>query len=239
METQFFNKMNLKRIAIGVIVMLFGGVLLLKNMDMLDPFWSNVIFSWPMILIAIGTVNVFGKKPWFGVVLLAVGLFFITPKFIVYDFNVVKLFWPVVILVIGTFLVIAGLKRNHKEDYLMRDRAETNEDYIDEVAIFGGVERKVYSQNLKGGKITSIFGGSEIDFTQAKLSNEKNIIDVTTIFGGTELRIPADWNVKVEVVAIFGGFEDKSHVKHDLIDTSKTVIIKGIALFGGGEIKRY
>lgn len=239
METNFFSKMNLKRIAIGVIIMLFGIVLLLRNMDMLDPFWSSVIFSWPMILIAIGTINVFGKKPWFGVVLLAVGLFFISPKFLAYDFNVIRLFWPVVILVIGTFLVIAGLKKNHREDHFMRDSSTTDENFIDEVAVFGGIERKVYAQNLKGGKITSIFGGSSIDLTQAKLIEGKSIIDATTIFGGTELRIPADWNVKVEVVTIFGGFEDKHIVKQENIDASRTLVIKGVAIFGGGEIKRY
>jgi hypothetical protein len=43
--------------------------------------------------------------------------------------------------------------------------------------------------------------------------------------------------VQVEVVSIFGGFSDKRH--SSTIDRDKKLIIKGVAIFGGGEIKTH
>ena len=53
-----------------------------------------------------------------------------------------------------------------------RDTVSLDEDYIDEVSIFGGTKKKISAQNFKGGKITTVFGGSEINFLDTQLSNE-------------------------------------------------------------------
>jgi hypothetical protein len=49
--------------------------------------------------------------------------------------------------------------------------------------------------------------------------------------------MPTDWNVKLEVFNIFGGYGDKR--VRGQVDFNKTVIVKGVAIFGGGEIKSY
>ena len=96
------------------------------------------------------------------------------------------------------------------------------------------------SDNFKGGRLTSIFGGSEINLTNCKLAEGKNVIDVFMVFGGNVLIVPPDWSIKIEVVSIFGGFSDK---RHNFTDESKKenkeLYIKGMAIFGGGEIKNY
>ena len=40
----------------------------------------------------------------------------------------------------------------------------------------------------------------------AQLAPGKNYIDVFCMFGGSKFLIPADWKVRVEVTAIFGGW---------------------------------
>ena len=91
------------------------------------------------------------------------------------------------------------------------------------------------SPMMEGGRITSIFGGSEVDLTKAKALPGATI-DVLTLFGGSEIRVPADWKIKIEVTAILGGFEDKrTDLSHD--DDAPVVVIKGLTMFGGGEIK--
>jgi hypothetical protein len=45
-------------------------------------------------------------------------------------------------------------------------------------------------------------------------------------------------NVKVKVTAIFGGFSDERKVLADNeANNGKELIVKGLVLFGGGEVK--
>lgn len=70
--------------------------------------------------------------------------------------------------------------------------------------------------------------------------NGKVMIDVTQIFGGTKLLVPAHWEVQTEMVAIFGGIEDKRPQSHDKnYDGVKILVIVGTSVFGGIDIKSY
>ena len=121
-----------------------------------------------------------------------------------------------------------------------KNREASSADVIDHVHIFGGGERIVSSDNFRGGKVTAIFGGSEIDFTRAKLAPGTNELEVTWIFGGGSLIVPSDWNIVIEVTPILGGFSDSRKINPgNPIDMSKTLVIKGVCIFGGGEIKTY
>jgi hypothetical protein len=59
------------------------------------------------------------------------------------------------------------------------------------------------------------------------------------MFGGTKLIIPGNWQVKSEATSLFGGFTDKRHIKPDQLISDKVLLIKGVVLFGGVEIKNY
>jgi predicted membrane protein len=105
------------------------------------------------------------------------------------------------------------------------------------MSIFGGGDRVISSQAFKGGRVTAIFGGSKYNMNSAELAKGRNVIDIFTVFGGCKFIIPEDWEVKIEVSAVFGGFSDKRHIRKDVPrDPSKELIIKGIAIFGGGDI---
>lgn len=51
-----------------------------------------------------------------------------------------------------------------------------------------------------------------------------NELEVVCVFGGISLLVPHDWNVKVEVFNIFGGYEDKRNPAQ--IDVNKTLLMK-------------
>src|SRR6202012_1055536 len=76
----------------------------------------------------------------------------------------------------------------------------SSEDFIDSTAIFGGVHKKIVSKNFKGGDITTIMGGTELDFTQADFTGTIRL-DVTQVMGGTKIIVPAHWEVRSEVNA--------------------------------------
>lgn len=111
-------------------------------------------------------------------------------------------------------------------------------EYIDETNIFSGSEKKIISQNFRGGKITSIFGGSEIDLSSSHLAEGTNVLEVFYMFGGSSISVPADWVVVNKVTSILGGFSDKRNVNPTPTSGSgKILIIQGFVMFGGGEIK--
>jgi predicted membrane protein len=71
-----------------------------------------------------------------------------------------------------------------------------------------GLTKASFSKSFRGGDITNIFGGTELDFTQADI-NGRVVIDITQVFGGTKIIVPSNWQVVVDMSAIFAGVDDK------------------------------
>ena len=226
------------KIGIGLVLIVLGLFLVIERTGLLPDYFENIVFSWQMLLIAIGfvlTISSGSRGP--GVVVMAVGGFFLLPEIFDIPFRTYRLFWPAIFIIAG--LVVLTNTRWLKSSG-WKSRSTNSADYIDIVHIFGGGERIVTSENFEGGKITAIFGGSEIDFTRSQLAPGSNEIEVTWIFGGGSLIVPSDWNVVIEVTPILGGFSDsRKIVPSKPIDVSRTLVIKGTVIFGGGEIKSY
>ena len=117
--------------------------------------------------------------------------------------------------------------------------ASLDEGYIRQEDVFSGTKQKIVHQEFKGGKISNIFGGAEIDLSQATLAEGRNELIIECIFGGVTLIVPSDWKVLVEMSAILGGFQDKRSVIKEQPDATRVLVIKGSAIFGGGEIKSF
>ena len=227
------NKSFDKRIVLGLLLLAVGILILGSNLGFIPYSLRDLLINWKMMLMVIGLVIVLASDNKItGIILMVVGGFFYLPEFFDFDINFRDLFWPVILITIGLVFIF---RRKHTPS---GEYNENDADYIDELDVFGGGDKIINSQNFKGGKMTCIFGGSNINLTPARLSPGKHTIDVLMIFGGTKLIIPGDWNVKVDVIPIFGGFADKRQPISNLNNESK-LVIKGIAVFGGGEIKSF
>jgi hypothetical protein len=111
------------------------------------------------------------------------------------------------------------------------------EDFIDAVAVFGGIDKMVFSKTFKGGEIVCIFGGGEINLSQADFEKVATV-NVTAIFGGLKLTVPPNWSVRSELNPVFGGIDDKrSHTA--VPDPDKVLILKGTVIFGGVDIRSF
>ena len=51
--------------------------------------------------------------------------------------------------------------------------------------------------------------------------------------------MPEEWDIKIEVTSVFGGFSDKRVRTIVERDREKTLVITGVNVFGGGEIVNY
>lgn len=224
----------MKTLVFGLLVVLFGLALLLNNTGLLNETARHVIFSWQMLIIAIGVLNLFDRSRFFGSLLILIGLFFMLTDLFILPLSLHHIFWPAVIILIGLFLIF-GRGRHMRDKY--KESTGTNEDIMDYVAIFGGGQRTVTTQNFSGGRALAIFGGGEINLVNCKLAEGNHVLDLTCVFGGITLIVPPDWHIISEVVHILGGSDDKRPPIQ--VDPGKTLTIKGFVMFGGTEIKSY
>ena len=218
-----------RRNVAGFVLIIIGLAFLVRNLDFV---WlPSYLFTWKTLLITIGVVALaLGKRD--GLVPLLIGSIF----FVVQDmFDIylrIRDWWPLALVLLGVFILLRHNKRG-------RDRTDLSSPFIDEVAIFSGMEKKVTSENFKGGKTTAICGGADIDLRDADLAPGNNEIDMFAMFGGTSFTIPHDWTVNLsQLTVIFGGFSDERVNKPSTqTNPEKVLNIKGFILFGGGELK--
>lgn len=233
---------NTGRAVLGIILVLIGFLLVARNFNFFPFPVHEIIFSWQMLLIGIGVLMLIARSNHVaGVILICIGGFFLIPDIfqIPFRWQWHNFFWPVLFIIIGVLVLFKGSR--HRSRHFHGEGEETlSDDFLDDVAIFGGGNRLVTSQNFQGGKITSIFGGSTIDFRRSSLAKGKSIIDIFTMFGGSKLIVPNDWDIRIEIISLFGGYSDKRNPDPQIVyDASKQLVIKGVAIFGGGEIKNY
>jgi predicted membrane protein len=228
------------RAIIGVVLVIAGLFLVLRNTGLFPQGIEHIIFSWPMLLVTIGLVMTIGSSgaKTSGIIVMAVGAFFLIPLIFNETLHVYNLFWPSIFIIVGVIFIFT--KRKGWNSVSTAAPTSAGDDYIDYVNVFSGGERQIVSQNFRGGKVTAIFGGSEIDLTRANLAPGKSELELACIFGGTTIIVPDDWFVTIEVTPVLGGFGDSRKLNPGrIVDSTKQLVIKGAVIFGGGEVKSY
>jgi predicted membrane protein len=197
-----------------------------------------------MLLIGFGILSLVGGNRTAGIILIVIGGFFMVPEMITVPYEIRRIYWPLILVAIGVAVLFR--QREHQKIPLINDPIisvpnENSVNTFDDFVIFGGREIFINSPALAGGKATSIFGGIEFDLRKASLQPGGAVIDCVSLFGGCGFKIPMDWNVRNEVTTIFGAFTDKRGDTYSdrYYDPAKTLVIKGISMFGGIEIKHF
>ena len=225
------------RILIGIVLVLAGLALVIRNTGFFPDFIDHVIFSWPMLLVSIGLIMTLGSsEKTAGVIVMGVGGFFMIPLLFRETFHMYNMFWPSIFIIIGVIFIVTRRKGWNA----ISNKGMAGDDYVDYVNVFSGGERQVVSQNFRGGKISSVFGGIELDLTKARLAPGTNYIEIACVFGGATIIVPDSWYVTIEVTPVLGGFSDSRKIAPGrTIDTTSQLVIKGAVVFGGGEVKSY
>lgn len=238
-----------KGFLIGLVVLVVGVVLLLGQLNLVNP--DHVLRFWPLLLIVFGIHNLLagcgmGRRFW-GVFLVLAGVI-LQLENLGYDHIRFEIVWPVFVIAAGVLLMLQAFGRSGGGGMTGRgwwrgssganDAPGSTDSRLNYVAIFGGGEQHIAAQNFTGGEIVAIFGGFEIDLSQAEIEGERAEIEITSLFGGGELRVPEHWIVQVEGAGIFGGYGDKTvHPQANSTAARKYLIIRGVSIFGGVSIK--
>lgn len=238
----------------GVFILLIGVVTLLNVSNTIPPDW-NWIYSWPMFLIALGLFigirHRFYGFTW--LILMLIGGAFLANDYLYPNTDLHRYIWPVALIILGIAFILRPRRQWQGEDdekkntyasdlptdpVINPEAANSNDDFVNATSVFGGTKKNILSKNFKGGELVNIFGGIELNLSQADISREA-VIEMTTIFGGTKLIVPANWIVKSDAAVIFGGIEDKRPMPGVNDPAGKVLRLKGTVIFGGIDIKSY
>ncbi|HEY7353577.1 MAG TPA: DUF5668 domain-containing protein [Terriglobales bacterium] len=212
----------------GVVFIVAGTFLLLEKLGFVPH--GFVLHFWPMIFIVIGLVKIVyaGGRPT-GAVLVAVGVLLQLSEINVIHVNFWDL-WPVLIIIAGLAMLWQALIREKP--------ALSANPQFDAFYVFGGGDRQVNTRDFRGGRLMAIFGGYKVDFTHSDIEGDQAVLEANAIFGGGEIHVPENWQIVLQGTGIFGAYEDKSrHIQSDASKPTKTLVVRGFAIFGGIEVK--
>jgi predicted membrane protein len=219
------NKHIARTIAgLGIIAVGVGALLGTLNIINFNDLFHN---WWPMLIIGAGILMFIGnpRQYLWPVLIIFAGALLELRELNMLHFNVWQLFWPIVIIAVGLSVLI-NRTYSHKN---------VSKKDLDEItAIFAGNKTHNQSKDYKGGEITAVFGGAEIDLREATIKDAA-VLNVSAIFGGVTVQVPKNWTVTSKVTPIAGGVENKT--EPPTTKGGPTLLIAGDVVFGGVEIK--
>jgi hypothetical protein len=221
------------QLVLGVLVIAAGVLFLLDNLGFIT--FRHALSFWPIAFI-VGGVSHLASDPErrgraLGFILIAVGVVLMLQRmgFVFLSWQFV---WPVLLILSGGAILYRTLFRDHARPALDKDGVGAG-NLIDVTAILGGVERRISTQDFRGGDVTAILGGCELDLREASIAGQA-VIDVFALCGGVTVRVPADWTVIMDGTPILGGFSQKTATPPD---AGKRLIIRGQTVMGGVEVR--
>lgn len=241
--------LNGKTIA-GLILIAVGILFALESLGWIEGF--EIWEFWPLILIFVGIGHVTrprqpGHRTW-GLIEIAFGSFFLLRTLGVFWISFWKI-WPAMLVIAGAHLIWQAWSNRRAPgaaDAGVGDRAHEGamagalaSRTLDELALFGGADRVIRTDDFRGGSVNVIFGGFDIDLREAVMLGDSAVIDVFVCFGGLDLRVPEEWSVINQATPIFGSSEYKPRPGGPVTAGSarKTLTITGAVIFGGVEVK--
>ncbi len=223
------------QVILGVIAIGFGALFLLDNLDIFN--FRHFISFWPMVLIVFGAVKIYDSRNQSGLfvggALILAGVM-MTMHRLGYVYLNWRSVWPVLLIAAGAAIVYKAVRGRNELDAPTVELGKDDDAVIDASAILGGFKRRILSQNFRGGEVTAIMGGCELDLRQASISGGDAVINVFAMCGGISIKVPPDWNVVLQGTPILGGFDERTTASHD---SGKRLIIKGYAIMGGLEVR--
>ncbi len=224
-----------QRVFFGLAVIGIGLLALLDNLRLFDTALLRTF--WPLALVLWGLARLIWPQHRgsgvFGALLVLVGGLLTAQNLGLLHVNW-RDWWPVVIILVGLSIVTRGLVPRPGADLAPGDVTLAHGESVDIQASFSAVSQRNDSTSFKGGRITSTFGGVELDLTQAKLAGPEARLDISAHFSGIDLRVPRDWQVVLEVACTFGGVDDKTVPP---MTPGPRLLLCGEVMFGGVEIK--
>ena len=224
------------QVIIGLFVISIGLLFLLDNLGWVDL--DLRLHIWPTAMIFFGILKLMQTRTRSGMVvggaLIGIGGLILLKETGLISVSW-RTLWPVLLIGVGLVVVFKSTKgRQTAEKYAgPMDKPSGDEAFVNVTAIMGGYKNRIITPDFRGGEITAVMGGADLDLRQSSLSGDA-VIDVFSLFGGITIRVPIDWTVQLEGTPIMGGFEEKTVPP---AVPGKRLIVRGYIIMGGLEVR--
>ena len=215
------------QLAIGLLVIFLGVIFTLGNLDLMGS--HEIVKFWPIAIIALGLyiAATGGELPgrFTGILVFLFGSLLLLNNLGYLHFGFWD-FWPLLLVLVGVNMVWLAFQSKVRSD----DSSKT----VSGFAILGGVEKTCNSPDFRGGELTALMGGCELDLRHASIEEDQAVLNVHALMGGIEILVPADWTVTCKVFPFMGGVEEKTSTSQS--GKKKYLLVRGFAVMGGIEI---
>jgi predicted membrane protein len=211
------------RLVVGLAIMLAGLVLALDSLGLVD---GGIFFRyWPLAIIALGVAKLLSPtRGSSAIVWIVVGVAFLLVSLGRMSFAGV---WAIIIFAVGANIAWKALR----PPGLPRESSPA----LDVMQLMGGTKTVVTTPDFKGGQVTAVMGGCEIDLRRASMPESRPaVVDTFAFWGGIEIKVPDDWEVVSHGNAVLGGFVNNAR---PLPGARRRLVVTGLAIMGGVEVK--
>jgi hypothetical protein len=227
----------------AIVLIAVGAIFFLNNLHIF--YFHDVWRYWPVILIAVGLVKLVdshdnsGRTA--GGIVLIVGAIFLAPNLGFWNVSIGEL-WPLFLIGLGGLLLFQRFggwssSLDTGSVPLTGPAPGLGQGVLNESAVFSGGKRRIVSPDFRGGEVSCIFGGFDIDLRKAGMAGDSAVMIVNAVFGGCDIKVPESWDVILEITAIFGGCDDRTIHPDPSLPGVKKLFVRGSAVFGGIDIK--
>ncbi|USX18803.1 cell wall-active antibiotics response protein [Oxalobacteraceae bacterium OTU3REALA1] len=223
------------QMAIGIAVIVIGLLFLVDNLGWIDLDFRRHLL--PLALIFFGTLKLMQTRTSSGKLigggLIAAGCLIFLRRFGILDISWQSL-WPVMLIVFGIAVVF---KSSTGRSAFKQPSAKVDNEFdqmeVDITSFMGAFKRRIITADFRGGEITALMGGCDLDLRQSSINGEA-VLNVFSLFGGVTIKVPVDWTVVLQGTPIMGGFEEKTAPP---ATPGKVLYVRGYAIMGGLEVR--
>jgi predicted membrane protein len=135
--------------------------------------------------------------------------------------------WPVFVIAAGLILIWRAYQHPTESGGILSP-------HLNVFSILGGGEYRIRAKNFRGGDLVAFMGGFDVNLKDADIEDSEATITVNCLMGGGVIRVPETWAVSMRVAAFMGGHSLKAR---EGPQPTKTLIVKGVAIMGGVEVR--
>jgi predicted membrane protein len=200
------------QLLMGLLVIAVGLLFLLDNLDIIEI--HDALSFWPLVFIFAGVAKLLDTSTPNGYLVglagIGIGTVMILNRLGIIDVSW-RMAWPLILILVGAVM-----------------------QKLDVTAILGSFERRLHTQDFRGGEVTAVMGGCTLDMRGASIASGEAVINVFAFWGGVTIKCPPDWTVVLQGTPIMGGFDEKTTTPPD---SRKRLVIRGYAIMGGVEVR--
>jgi len=251
---------SLPRLVIGLAIIVAGILFMLDNLGLVHA--EHYLEYWPVVLVAIGVVQMVQTGSWVGygwsLVWIVAGLWLLGQNIGLITISLWAL-WPLLLVLVGASIIWRAFSPPACCPPEVRPSAEmqsstappggtvearasasgvprsARDPFVHAFALLGAQERTVGTAVFRGADLVAFMGACKLDLRRATMVGEEAVIDVLALMGGVDILIPESWTVDAKVLPVMGGLGDHTHPIAS--GTPQRLVIRGLALMGGVEVK--